>query len=569
MRAQLLCAELSGCVVSASQAGRHGGVSPSSDGLWSCSGVIVEHNAGIAICQGAVFFPFLKEGTFSYSDRTVLLATDFPADLLVQVEFPLESTTDAKLWDAPVRQDTPGRPRLDLIPLSGPWSQRARCQADLLLLLPCPEFQATFSRLFKKEDGWVFSSEDQNEYGEFQKDLTYLHWFAVLKLQSPPIRDRPRLGIRSSSDLVKGSTVFACGSPFGAFYPDIFLNTLSKGLLSNMAGDRNVLLVTDARCLPGSEGGGIYLLENGNAYLIGMTVAPLCWKSNEWVGLTLACSISHIFENIMKTFGMVGHVAKSELAALEMAAGSIVGKYRGGTGPLDHLMAAVVVVDSGQSWGSGVLIQSDLVLTCRHVVRHCSKVSVKVWPASKNQLHWMYQSCRPVRGQVVFASHESSPYDIAVVKLEKEIVGVPEPVLASSYYLGQDICIIGFGALGERCGPSITSGILSAVISVADVPVMLQTSCAVHGGSSGGPVFDVQSGELLGIVASNTKDNSTGATYPHLNFSIPITILREAIDNCKKSGDLKHFGELNSAAAAVQNVWRLQRSPENVFQSKL
>lgn len=57
---------------------------------------------------------------------------------------------------------------------------------------------------------------------------------------------------------------------------------------------------------------------------------------------------------------------------------------------------------------------------------------------------------------------------------------------------------MGFGALGERCGPSVSSGVLSAVISVGNLPVMLQTSCAVHGGSSGGPLFAAESGQLLG-----------------------------------------------------------------------
>ncbi|PIO12745.1 hypothetical protein AB205_0138730, partial [Aquarana catesbeiana] len=133
----------------------------------------------------------------------------------------------------------------------------------------------------------------------------------------------------------------------------------------------------------------------------------------------------------------------------------------------------------------------------------------------------------------------------------------------------EDVCIVGFGALGERCGPSVTSGVLSSVISVGDGPVMLQTSCAVHGGSSGGPLFAVQSGELLGIVASNTRDNNTGATYPHLNFSVPVTILQAALDRYVQFGDLRSFGELNKAGLAVRDVWRLQRSPENVLKSKL
>lgn len=63
---------------------------------------------------------------------------------------------------------------------------------------------------------------------------------------------------------------------------------------------------------------------------------------------------------------------------------------------------------------------------------------------------------------------------------------------------GEPVSVVGFGVFGQACGPSVTSGILSAVVHVDDTPVMLQTTCAVHGGSSGGPLFSTRSGDLLG-----------------------------------------------------------------------
>lgn len=63
---------------------------------------------------------------------------------------------------------------------------------------------------------------------------------------------------------------------------------------------------------------------------------------------------------------------------------------------------------------------------------------------------------------------------------------------------GEAVSVVGFGVFGQACGPSVTSGILSAVVQVDDTPVMLQTTCAVHGGSSGGPLFSACSGDLLG-----------------------------------------------------------------------
>lgn len=73
----------------------------------------------------------------------------------------------------------------------------------------------------------------------------------------------------------------------------------------------------------------------------------------------------------------------------------------------------------------------------------------------------------------------------------------------SSLPLGEDVSMVGFGAFGQACGPSVTSGILSAVITVEEKPVMLQATCAVHGGSSGGALFATPSGKLLGMLMQN------------------------------------------------------------------
>lgn len=58
--------------------------------------------------------------------------------------------------------------------------------------------------------------------------------------------------------------------------------------------------------------------------------------------------------------------------------------------------------------------------------------------------------------------------------------------------------VLAYGALGKACGPSLTSGILSRVVHLQNKPVMLQTTCAVNCGASGGAVVRVKTGELLG-----------------------------------------------------------------------
>ena len=34
--------------------------------------------------------------------------------------------------------------------------------------------------------------------------------------------------------------------------------------------------------------------------LVGIVVAPLCWKANEWVGLTVACSMDAVMQALQQ-----------------------------------------------------------------------------------------------------------------------------------------------------------------------------------------------------------------------------------------------------------------------------
>lgn len=68
---------------------------------------------------------------------------------------------------------------------------------------------------------------------------------------------------------------------------------------------------------------------------------------------------------------------------------------------------------------------------------------------------------------------------------------------------GESVVVVGYGGLGRICGPSLTCGVLSKNISLNDQPVMLQTTCAVQAGASGGAVVRMRSGELLGKKIQN------------------------------------------------------------------
>lgn len=555
-------AEQAGCVVSASRAEQ-----PEA-GLWSCSGVILSRNPVLVLCHGGIFTPFLRAGSgaLTAAGATFLPGDSCGDDLRLHVQWgPTAANVVGRAEQGRPGLCTPRCAGLEPCPAAQPCGRilQPPRAAELLLLLSCPAFRAHFTRLFGSEtaEQWRFASAapDEEVSGDEEEDqLRALGWFALLRVHPGGEAEAeaacgPAVTVAPFGAVAKGAPLLACGSPFGAFCPDIFLNTLSRGVLSNTAGP---LLLTDARCLPGTEGGGVFAARPAGA-LVALVAAPLCWKAREWVGLTLLCAAAPLLRAARAALAHLPDVA-SLAALLPPEMGTPRGLPLRGPGP--PWAAAAVLVEFGSVWGSGVAMAPRLVVTCRHVApREMAKVLV----------HSTNPKSVAIWGRVVFATQEISPYDIAVVRLEENLEGIPMPRPAEHFHEGAAVSVVGFGVFGQACGPSVTSGILSAVVQVDNTPVMLQTTCAVHGGSSGGPLFSTHSGDLLGIVASNTRDNNTGATYPHLNFSIPITVLQPALQHYHQTGDLGGLRELDRTTEPVRVVWRLQRPLPAVPRSKL
>ncbi|KAM9011812.1 peroxisomal leader peptide-processing protease [Ara ararauna] len=496
-------------------------VSGPTDGPWSCSGVVLSRGPALVLCQGAVFAPFLRDGPAAWAQpgAALLPASLRPCLRILVLQPPVGTRVPTLGPDAP----------------AGGLQQH---EARLLALVPCGAFQQALGRAFGPAEQWRFGGEAAGD------DPRALHWFAWLRV---PGLDSPGEGWTaraSASCLRKGEGLLACGSPFGALCPDLFLNTLSRGVVSNLAGEENALILTDARCLPGTEGGGVFLPSPDGSRLVAVIAASFCWKGAEWVGLTLLCSLAAILRSSASVLGEAGVVVPPVPGRVSAVPAG------GGQDPLGW----VALVECGSAWGSGVLLAPRLLLTCRHVVEAGAPLRVTPAPGPG-------RAGTTLSGRVVFTTEEASPFDVAVVELEESMPSFIPPCPADTFLPGEEVSVVGFGALGRACGPSVTVGVLSAVVAVAGRPVMLQTTCAVHGGSSGGPLVSSRSGRLLGIVASNTRDTGAGSTYPHLNFCIPITILQPPIAHYRRTGDPAAFAGLNRAGEGVRAAWRLQQQP--------
>ena len=71
--------------------------------------------------------------------------------------------------------------------------------------------------------------------------------------------------------------------------------------------------------------------------------------------------------------------------------------------------------------------------------------------------------------------------------------------------------------------PTLTQGIISARKEMSGGWSILQTDAAIHGGNSGGPLFN-EAGEVVGINTFGMIDSSSGAQVAGMNFAIPISI---------------------------------------------
>ncbi|PKA46691.1 Glyoxysomal processing protease, glyoxysomal [Apostasia shenzhenica] len=177
--------------------------------------------------------------------------------------------------------------------------------------------------------------------------------------------------------------------------------------------------------------------------------------------------------------------------------------------------------------------------------------------------------------QAIYVS--KGPLDVALLQLES----TPSHLCPITYELrcppeGSVVHVVGHGLLGPRSNiaSSISSGVLSNVVQIAgllgiygsnkiknkslSLPVMLQTTAAVHPGASGGAVIN-SDGHMIGLVTSNARYGG-GTIIAHLNFSIPCAAL-EPIFKFSDNQDSSIFQILDEPNELLSSVWALVPPP--------
>lgn len=125
---------------------------------------------------------------------------------------------------------------------------------------------------------------------------------------------------------------------------------------------------------------------------------------------------------------------------------------------------------------------------------------------------------------------------------------------------GESVIAIGFPFFSEAHTDALRATITKGCVTKSH-PHMLQTSCCVQAGCSGGAVLRLRGGQgeqggrrslacqLLGIIACNTIDEKSSTKFPNVNMAIPTGVFQEAL-----SKFLQNPGEsfLNNIVSFIQ-----------------
>jgi serine protease Do len=201
--------------------------------------------------------------------------------------------------------------------------------------------------------------------------------------------------------------------------------------------------------------------------------------------------------------------------------------------------------DVPEYYGSGVVIDHRLVLTCYHVVRDAKSIVVRL--AGQNG-----SEARRSRATVYAADNRS---DLAVLILDNQRIETPPMKLGRGEDLVKGSFVIGlshpFAANFRDGGPSASWGIVSNLRrklasnprdsehhrSLLNYGLLVETDARMGTATSGGALVDLD-GKLVGLttaLAALSAGNSTGA------FAIPIDAgIRRVIEVLRKGEEVEY-----------------------------
>jgi putative serine protease PepD len=177
-------------------------------------------------------------------------------------------------------------------------------------------------------------------------------------------------------------------------------------------------------------------------------------------------------------------------------------------------------VAQGEGAGTGIVLSADgKILTNAHVVADATSITVTL-PGEST----------PRAARLIGADTTA---DVAVLQLSEVSGLTPAPLAtASTLGVGDDVVAIG-NALALDGGPTVTSGIVSALnrsiqTENGTLNGLIQTDAAISSGNSGGPLVNA-SGQVVGLNTAAALSGG-GVNAENIGFAIPISTVLSVAD---------------------------------------
>ena len=167
--------------------------------------------------------------------------------------------------------------------------------------------------LMPASQGWRLLEENQTSISlDLEKRI--ISSFVILKLSgkhwiNEETDNTDNIVLEATKEVIsmfipvhKGSFVYVESSPFGSASPSIFLNSLSHGIICNTSPKGEEVMLTDARCITGSEGAPVFRVSCGKKQPCALVISPFCWRRGEWLGLTLLASLGPVLQTLIQTY---------------------------------------------------------------------------------------------------------------------------------------------------------------------------------------------------------------------------------------------------------------------------
>lgn len=178
--------------------------------------------------------------------------------------------------------------------------------------------------LMPTSQGWKLLEENQNDItSDLEKLIMSTFVLLILSGKEWSNEELDNNVIKAAKDVMslftpiqKGNFVYVESSPFGSASPSMFLNSVSHGIICNTGpkGQEEVLL-TDARCITGSEGAPVFVVVNGLRRPCAVVISPFCWQKGEWLGLTLLASLGPVLQTLLQSHTSLALLLPKNLSA--------------------------------------------------------------------------------------------------------------------------------------------------------------------------------------------------------------------------------------------------------------